>query len=249
MTKIYKGYLKNKTIVNTKANMLERFSIVLRSGLVNKFSRMPTAQKFSDEFNLRSINPITRETARKWINGITMPESERLLVLIQWLSLNADYVYLNSTEIDVENYPPSKIQILRRAEQFARHALNFASPRIAIMDKHSNIIMVNEAWRSSAINNPPLHRGALLCEGANYLDLLDKVKGEEEQMAKEMACNIRELLRNPEKKFIAKYPCHSLSPNIKHWFSAELSSYKEKENLCLVIAHHEISELEFLAKI
>jgi hypothetical protein len=39
--------------------MLERFSIALRSGLVNKFSRIPTAQKFSDEFNLRSVTPIT----------------------------------------------------------------------------------------------------------------------------------------------------------------------------------------------
>ena len=235
--------------MNTKTNMLERFSIALRSGLVNKFSRIPTAQKLSDEFNLRSVNPITRETARKWINGITMPESERLLVLIQWLSLNADYVYLTSTEVDEENYPPSKIQILRRAEKFARHAINFASPRIAIMDKHSNIIMVNEAWRSSAINNPPLHRGALLCEGANYLDLLDKVKGEEEQMAKEMACNIRELLRNPSKKIISKYPCHAQFPYIKHWFAAELSSFHENENYCLIISHKEISELQFLAKI
>ncbi len=80
--------------------MLERFSIALRSGLVNKFNRIPTAQKFSDEFNLRSVNPITRETARKWINGLVMPESERLLILIQWLNLNSDYVYLNSTEVD-----------------------------------------------------------------------------------------------------------------------------------------------------
>ena len=88
--------------MNTKANMLERFSTVLRSGLVNKFSRIPTAQKFSDEFNLRSLKPITRETARKWINGLVMPEAERLLLLIKWLDLNSDYVYLNSTEINEE---------------------------------------------------------------------------------------------------------------------------------------------------
>ena len=100
--------------------MLERFSIALRSGLVNKFSRMPTAQKFSDEFNLRSVNSITRETARKWIHGLVMPESERLLVLIQWLNLNSDYVYLNSTEVGTENYPPSKVQHLREREVFAR---------------------------------------------------------------------------------------------------------------------------------
>ena len=229
--------------------MLERFSIALRSGLVNKFSRIPTAQKFSDEFNLRSVTPITRETARKWINGLVMPESERLLVLIQWLNLNSDYVYLASTEVgnDVENYPPSKIKRLREVEVFARNALNFASPRIAIMDKYSTIILVNEAWRAAANRNPPLHKTTALCEGANYLEILDKVKGLEKENARETASAIRDLVTNPGKKFVFKYPCHS--PSKKHWFIAELSSFHEKENQCLTISHQEISERQFLAKI
>ena len=235
--------------MNTKTNMLERFSIALRSGLVNKFSRIPTAQKFSDEFNLRSVTPITRETARKWINGLVMPESERLLVLIQWLNLNSDYVYLASTEVgnDVENYPPSKIKRLREVEVFARNALNFASPRIAIMDKYSTIILVNEAWRAAANRNPPLHKTTALCEGANYLEILDKVKGLEKENARETASAIRDLVTNPGKKFVFKYPCHS--PSKKHWFIAELSSFHEKENQCLTISHQEISERQFLAKI
>ena len=233
--------------MNTKANMLERFSIALRSGLVNKFNRMPTAQKFSDEFNLRSVNSITRETARKWIHGLVMPESERLLVLIQWLNLNSDYVYLNSTEVGTENYPPSKVQRLREREVFARNALNFASPRIAIMDKYGTIILVNEAWRAAANRNPPLHKTTALCEGANYLEILDKVKGLEKENARETASAIRDLVTNPGKKFVFKYPCHS--PSKKHWFIAELSSFHEKENQCLTISHQEISERQFLAKI
>ena len=233
--------------MNTKANMLERFSIALRSGLVNKFNRIPTAQKFSDEFNLRSVNSITRETARKWIHGLVMPESERLLVLIQWLNLNSDYVYLNSTEVGTENYPPSKVQHLREREVFARNALNFASPRIAIMDKNGIIILVNEAWRAAANRNPPLHKTTALCEGANYLEILDKVKGLEKENASETASAIRDLTKNPGKKFVFKYPCHS--PSKKHWFIAELSSFQEKEDQCLTISHQEISELQFLAKI
>ena len=233
--------------MNTKTNMLERFSIALRSGLVNKFSRIPTAQKFSDEFNLRSVTPITRETARKWINGLVMPESERLLVLIQWLNLNADYVYLNSAEVEVKNYLPSKIKRLREVEVFARNALNFASPRIAIMDKYGTIILVNEAWRAAANRNPPLHKTTALCEGANYLEILDKVKGPEKENARETASAIRDLAKNPGKKFVFKYPCHT--PSKKHWFIAELSSFHEKENQCLTISHQEISERQFLAKI
>ena len=227
--------------------MLERFSTTLRSGLMNKFNRIPTAQKFSDEFNLRSVNSITRETARKWINGLVMPESERLLTLIQWLNLNSDYVYLNSTEVDEKKSSQNKIQSLRKIEAFARNALNFASPRIAIMDKHGIIIMVNEAWRAAANRNPPLHKTTALCEGANYLEILDKVKGLEKENAREMASDIRELYRNPGKKFQFKYPCHS--PAKKHWFLAELSSFNEGTNNCLIISHQEISELQFLADI
>ena len=227
--------------------MLERFSTTLRSGLMNKFNRIPTAQKFSDEFNLRSVNSITRETARKWINGLVMPESERLLILIQWLNLNSDYVYLNSTEVDEKKSSQNKIQSLRKIEAFARNALNFASPRIAIMDKHGIIIMVNEAWRAAANRNPPLHKTTALCEGANYLEILDKVKGLEKENAREMASDIRELYRNPGKKFQFKYPCHS--PAKKHWFLAELSSFNEGTNNCLIISHQEISELQFLADI
>ena len=233
--------------MNTKVKMLERFSIALRSGLVNKFNRIPTAQKFSDEFNLRSVNPITRETARKWINGLVMPESERLLILIQWLNLNSDYVYLNSTEVDEKKSSQNKIQSLRKIEAFARNALNFASPRIAIMDQYGTIILVNEAWRAAANRNPPLHKTTALCEGANYLEILDKVKGLEKENAREMASDIRELYRNPGKKFQFKYPCHS--PAKKHWFLAELSSFNEGTNNCLVISHQEISELQFLADI
>jgi hypothetical protein len=176
-----------------------------------------------------------------------MPEAERLLVLIKWLNLNSDYVYLNSTEVDEENHPPNKIQRLRKMEAFARNALNFASPRIAIMDKHGTIIMVNTAWRAAANRNPPLHQMTTLCEGANYLEILDKVRGQEKENAREMASDIRELFRNPGKKFQLKYPCHA--PAKKHWFLVELSSFIEGKDTCLIISHQEISELQFLAKI
>ena len=49
------------------------------------------------------------------------------------------------------------------------------------------IILVNEAWRAAANRNPPLHKTTALCEGANYLEILDKVKGPEKENARETA--------------------------------------------------------------
>jgi hypothetical protein len=36
------------------------------------------------------MNPITQETARRWIRGLSMPEMDKLQILIQWLDLNID---------------------------------------------------------------------------------------------------------------------------------------------------------------
>ena len=44
-------------------------------------------------FNARlrdGMNPITQETARRWIRGLSMPEMDKLQILIQWLDLNID---------------------------------------------------------------------------------------------------------------------------------------------------------------
>ena len=49
-------------------------------------------------------NPISRETARKWINGQSLPSSPRLKTLISWLDLDASFIY--ATSITEENQPP-----------------------------------------------------------------------------------------------------------------------------------------------
>lgn len=67
------------------------------------------------------------------------------------------------------------------------------------MDKYGTIILVNEAWRAAANRNPPLHKTTALCEGANYLEILDKVKGLEKENARETASAIRDLVTNPGK--------------------------------------------------
>jgi hypothetical protein len=62
---------------------------------------------------------------------------------------------------------------------------------LKIIDKLGIIILVNTAWRLAANRNPPLHKDGFICEGANYLEILDQVKGDEEKNAKIMASNIR----------------------------------------------------------
>ena len=69
---------------------LSKFEQTLRTGITRKLGRQVSAQQFADQFNLRAhgTDTISRETARKWIRGITIPDYERLAVLIGWLELN-----------------------------------------------------------------------------------------------------------------------------------------------------------------
>lgn len=69
---------------------LGKFERTFRTGIARKLGRQVSAQRFADLFNLRAhgTGTISRETARKWIRGTTIPDYERLAVLIEWLELN-----------------------------------------------------------------------------------------------------------------------------------------------------------------
>lgn len=69
---------------------LDKFERALRSSIARKLGRKISAQRFADQYNLRAhgTETISRETARKWLRGTTIPDYERLSVLIQWLDMD-----------------------------------------------------------------------------------------------------------------------------------------------------------------
>jgi len=75
--------------INREAT-LSKFEQVLRTGIAKKLGRQISAQRFANQFNLRAhgTDTISRETARKWIRGTTIPDYGRLAVLVQWLELD-----------------------------------------------------------------------------------------------------------------------------------------------------------------
>ena len=77
-----------------------QFSISLNQQLLSYYRRIPSASILARDFNSRArgtMNPITQETARRWIRGLSMPEMDKLQILIQWLGVNID---LNLDEVD-----------------------------------------------------------------------------------------------------------------------------------------------------
>lgn len=64
----------------------------LNSALTNKFGKKITAAYLALQFNLlvEEDLSISRETARKWINGEALPEIRRMKILIDWLKIDAN---------------------------------------------------------------------------------------------------------------------------------------------------------------
>jgi len=69
------------------------FKNKLREAILNKYPQKKiTASFFAHQYNLNNPNPkqISEETARKWLNGIAIPQANRLSFLMNWLNFTFD---------------------------------------------------------------------------------------------------------------------------------------------------------------
>lgn len=76
--------------MNRTNDIKENFAALLRDSLRSRFGRIPSAAVVAREFNLRAYDtpPISQESARRWMRGVSLPEEQRLRVLVNWLNLD-----------------------------------------------------------------------------------------------------------------------------------------------------------------
>ena len=101
---------------------MNSFSAELRESLRNKYGRVPSAAFLAVHFNRYFFegNPISQETTRKWIRGVSMPSYTHLKALIVWLALDIrrcfDLDEVKPTERDLASKIPYGEQTMRLAE-------------------------------------------------------------------------------------------------------------------------------------
>lgn len=66
------------------------FSKQLQEKLRSHYGKIPSCSVFARDFSLlaKDVEPISVETARKWIRGKAMPHASRLRVLCAWLKID-----------------------------------------------------------------------------------------------------------------------------------------------------------------
>jgi PAS domain S-box-containing protein len=119
-------------------------------------------------------------------------------------------------------------------------ALDALSAHVAILDADGVIIGVNKAWRRFADANR--YNDPNYGIGTNYLSVCDTAFQLNSPDAPRVAQGIRYVIAGKVDEFQLEYPCHS--PSQKRWFVVRVSHFEWDNEVRVVVAHQNISELK-----
>jgi len=132
--------------------------------------------------------------------------------------------------------------------EIAQSTIDALSSTICVLNETGTILAVNRAWKRFARANRrgPDHGIRVVSredegsgEGANYLEVCDRVVGQEAAEAAEFAEGIRAVLRGESELFSKEYACHS--PGEKRWFIGKVTRFFTDGFPRVVIEHINIS--------
>ncbi len=150
--------------MNNRASTASCLAKSLNKALLNKFGKIPSASVFANQFNLRAYGTktITRETARKWLLGLAVPEIDKLVVLIEWLDLDVDGLFetqrkkikaKNSTlKDDPKGIDHHIINCLNQLNSHSKNALFMAAWLLKELQKSNYQISLCEKIISDQLN-------------------------------------------------------------------------------------------------
>lgn len=125
-------------------------------------------------------------------------------------------------------------------DRLAQTVLNSLSANIAILDRHGTILETNRAWGRYARQNQMA--GPHDSVGSNYLDICDHTRGEESEVARQVAAGIRAVINGDTREFMLDYPCHS--PTEEHWYYLRAIRVAGEDPIRIVVSHEEITALK-----
>ena len=125
---------------------------------------------------------------------------------------------------------------LRVSEEQEEVSLDEQPEHTAIVDGSGAIVAVNKAWKRFARDNGADLRK--VSEGANYLDVCERAKGEQSQYARSFGEGLRSVLSSREGRFAMEYPCHS--PTQRRWFVGRVERFADGDFPMALVAHQKV---------
>ena len=107
----------------------------------------------------------------------------------------------------------------------------------AVVDSSGAIVAVNKAWKRFAKDNEA--DLSKVSEGANYLGVCERAKGEQSQYARSFGEGLRSVLCSREERFAMEYPCHS--PTQRRWFVGRVRRFADGDSPMALVAHENVT--------
>jgi len=144
--------------------------------------------------------------------------------------------------------PSGLKQAMPGSQELAQSTIDALSSTICVLNETGTIISVNQSWIDFAEANRKVHDDGVRAvheshdhfgEGANYLEVCDRVTGPEASEAAEISDGIRTVLHGESKQYSKGYACHS--PDEKRWFIVRVTRFFANGLPRVVIEHINIS--------
>ena len=116
--------------------------------------------------------------------------------------------------------------------------LDSLAAHIAVLDEAGVIAAVNRPWRDFATANGVAP--AIVCEGANYLQVCDEASGQGAEAASAVARGIRDVLAGRCVEFLQEYPCHA--PGRERWFVVRVTRLNVEGPPRAIVSHEDVTE-------
>ena len=130
-----------------------------------------------------------------------------------------------------------KLLLRVRAIEPQELSLDELPEHTAVVDNSGAIVAVNKAWKRFARDNGA--EMSKVSEGANYLDVCQRAKGEQSQYARSFGEGLRSVLCSREERFAMEYPCHS--PAERRWFVGRVERFADGDSPMALVTHENVT--------
>lgn len=136
-------------------------------------------------------------------------------------------------------------QTLRKTTSFTRAVLDSVSAHIAIIDAQGTILETNRAWRAFAGRNGL--QGEPSGVGTNYLEVCDRVEGDDRETARAAAAGVRSVVAGELTEFVMDYACHSADE--RRWFNLRATRMICEGPARAVLSHENIANVKLAEQV
>ena len=127
---------------------------------------------------------------------------------------------------------------IARLSRFNEGILDSLSSHLCVLDERGEILAVNQAWVDAALVNPPLNGNVSV--GVNYLSVCESAAQAGNASARSMMEGIRAVLHGELPEYSCEYESHL--PEVRRWFLARVTRFREAAPPRIVVAHTNITE-------